>query len=133
MRWHDSSQTLCWPCRLVSIRPAPIRQNDGLLNLAIRHGPVDLQRLSNLQRLQWRLSDGCLACSFLQDYPTRNRPPFRAALEHNFGFEILALDIALEVESGFFADVMHGVILLKDLSGDTIELFAASDLDKAFE
>ena len=55
------------------------------------------------------------------------------ALQHNFGFEILVLDIALEVESGFFADVMHGVILLKDLSGDAIELFAASDLDKAFE
>ena len=77
------------------------------------------------------LSPKCANAS--SDRRPENRRPFRAALQHNFGFEILALDIALEVESGFFADVMHGVILLKNLSGDTIELFAATYLDEASE
>src|SRR6266702_4342210 len=54
-------------------------------------------------------------------------------LQNNFNFEILVLDIALEFESGFLADVLHRVILLEDLRGDTIELFAAPDLDKTLE
>ena len=47
-----------------------------------------------------------------------NRRPLRAALQNYFYFEIMIVENPMQLKSGLFADVVHGMILLKDLSSD---------------